>query len=301
MSTRLPDTPISGETIDLEFFHATNDHARAVTPQSGRGTLMSGDTNGAPVSLPFQIFPAQPPPAQLASFRVYNASDSTGAKIGCTGGKLQFISLGIVVAVDALDPTEVADGDMVWIEFTGQGDDLSDWTITTGSEYPTDVFYIPLVNDVPVSTDDNDNEYVDWSGDGSEFDWTGGDIPVQETFYVTVEGDDSADVGEAPDYTSVTTLNGIDLVDAIAAFSNPLDSNLQYGAGTEGIAGFKDDGTFWCFVFDEYPLTTTDKLVTNVSFDGTTLTQTKQEYGVFDINTDSEDTPIDTPTDCPDT
>ncbi len=184
----------------------------------------------------------------LPNFLVYDASDSDGPKVGITGGDLNFYAPGFVAQVPKFDPDAVSDGDKAWVQYDGD----MDWSLQTGADYPTDLIYISLANNIPVTAGTGGApDYVDFAADGSDFDWEGGDMTPESHYAVTVDG--SGD--DPPTYEDITTLTGIDLVanyGLTGAPTNYRDAELSYTAGTKGYAKLLDDGSFEFFVEDEY-------------------------------------------------
>ncbi len=221
---------------------------------------------------------------------MYDASDSDGPKVGCTGGILQFIGLESFPSIGPLDPIDVADGDVVFIQC--EADNV--WQIQTDTDYPTDMLFVSLVNNIPVSAGVGGSpDFVDWAEDGSDFDWSGGDIVMPEMYRVTVTGDDGY-VGTPPGYREATTEGGIDLFTTYTVSNNSVsghDDLLAYKAGTLGLALLNSSGGFDLLVFDELPKTKTQKTITSITWDGTTLSDTYQYLVVFD--TDTNDTSLD--------
>jgi len=237
----------SGQPITAKDWNALRDCIAALWPRPSGDILPNmGSGGGTSYSLARRVPPvaviSPPVPAPNPPLYIYDASNDAGAKIGVTGGVLQHVYIGVLVAVAAYDPATVNDGDKVWVERTGP----NDWLINKGADWPTDKLYLPLGD---ISVDDTGDVSV---VDAITYNWDGGDLIVPEVFPVTVTGDSS----DPPVYTvkTLAAAGGIDITaDAAAGVpTNYRDADLSYIAGTTGFAKILADGSFAFFVEDEY-------------------------------------------------
>ena len=283
---RLPDRVAVGDAPKASTINSIIECLQAIWPQPSGYVFPQVREGGTTFDLRFPNPPPQKTqPTTNPNFFIYAASDETGPQIGVTEGFIQLLSAGHVIHVAAADPDTVTDGDSVWIEQT----DGLDWEINWDEDWPTDKFYIPLGDITVDGTTVTINYY-----------WTGGDIIAPEMFPVEVsqdggsEGDDSSTC----DFTyTATTLDGVTL-DTEMDNDSARIPNIKYTEGTKGFCYFKADGSFGLVVVDETPVTKQQKVITSITFDGTTLKDTYQTLTVFDTDTDDTSETIDTPVAC---
>lgn len=234
-----------------------------ITIASGNITVnLSGGWHGGDILYPFST----------KTFYVYPVSTT---KVNVSYGTIIHPYNGVQVTVAAQTIT-ISGTTWIWVERTGN----NSWQINSGAAFPTDKIYIPLAEAWIASGFPNIYYLHD-----------GGDLIVPETFIVNVTGSD----GATPTYTA-TTLAGIPIT--VSEIENYRDANLIYKAGSRGLANIEADGSFNLFVVDEAAKTKTQKVITSVTFDGTTLKDTYQKLTVFDTNTQDTSETIDTPVVC---
>ena len=234
-----------------------------ITIASGNITVnLSGGWHGGDILYPFST----------KTFYVYPVS---ATQVNVSYGTIIHPYNGVQVTVAAKTIT-ISGTTWIWVERTGN----NDWAINSGYAFPSDKICIPLA-EVWLSSGFPNVYYLH----------DGGDLLVPETFPVSVSGLD----GATPTYTA-ETLNGISIT--IGRISNYRDPHLIYKAGSRGLANIETDGSFSLFVVDEAPKTKTQKVITSITFDGTTLKDTYQTLTVFDTSTTDTSETIDTPVAC---